>query len=83
MHIHITKDGKQIPLNKLELNHLKNIIKVHRRMSKEGVVVRYGSAGFGFDDDCYYDEDVCYGDEALEILNHHHYLRELKKRGSN
>lgn len=78
MKIHKTKDGKIIPLNELELDHLKNIIKFIERKAKEGITV---SIGGGVDlDDFWYDEDFYEGDKALEYLNYKDYVDELEKR---
>jgi len=42
MKVHVTRDGKAIPLTKLSDRHLMNIIRRHRRLAREGVLVCWG-----------------------------------------
>lgn len=79
MLIHRTKDGKEIPLNKLEDQHLINIIAFIKKKAQAGIVINvFGDEGeYG----PYYDEDTIYGEEAEELLNLKEYKKELKIRG--
>ena len=79
MKFHETKDGKKIKLIDLELGHLKNIIKSIERKVKEGLTVRYGGCG-SCAEDMWYDEEICYGEEAKRKLNFYDYKAELKRR---
>nr|OQX98987.1 MAG: hypothetical protein B6I27_01600 [Erwiniaceae bacterium 4572_131] len=75
---HVTKDGREIPLNKLDLSHLKNIIRWIERKAKEGVKISYGG---GVDaEDIWYDEYILYGNDALNELDYKKYIKELKRR---
>jgi hypothetical protein len=76
---HVTREGKKIPLEDLEIGHLKNIIALIERKAKEGInVISYGG---GVDaDDIWYDEEVLTGKKALNQMNHKHYVSELNKR---
>lgn len=78
MHIHKTREGKMIPLDKMESNHLIATIRLHIKLSKKGITLRYGG---GHDPDTYwYDEEFIKGDEVLNYFNHNEYIREAKKR---
>ena len=72
--VHVTREGKEIPLRKLDDSHLLNIIKYHHRRAEEGLVV--GSAWLGD-----IDADVLYGEEVLDRFNHGDYVREARRRG--
>ena len=76
--MHITKDGDQIALSKLEDSHLQNIINLMQRKAKEGIVVRYGGGSTA--DDIWYDEDHLYGEEALAKMHYGEYVAEQKRR---
>lgn len=79
MYIHKTKDGKKIPLNKMDNNHLRSTIRLHIKLSKKGITVRYGG---GHNSDTYwYDEEFIKGSEVLEYFNHNAYLDEANRRG--
>lgn len=77
-HVHITKDGQEIPLNKLTNAHLSYIIAHNKKRAKEGVDIIYGSVGFW--DEPFADVETVYGNEALDALNHKEYENELKRR---
>ena len=78
MTIHVTKDGRSLPISEMGDEHLRNTINYQRRRAVEGVKVQFGvDAGGG---DCYYDEDVALGEEALHLLNHDDYVAEAKRR---
>ena len=76
---HVTKDGRIIPLKDISLNHLINIIKYIERRAKEGVCVV--SAYYGVDMmDMDFNDEVLYGQKALDIMNYDAYVNELKRR---
>ena len=81
MYKHITRDGEEIPLNQLETSHLENIIALQKRLAVEGVLYRDG--GGTCPDDFWYEEEVFYGEEALEFMKHELYLKELARRKDN
>lgn len=72
--VHITREGKEIPLKDLKDSHLLNILKYHHKQAEAGVVT--GSAWFGE-----VDADVLYGEEVLDRYNHGDYVREACRRG--
>lgn len=72
-------DGQKIEIIDMDDRHLINTMRLIRRRSVEGLVVRRGS--IGIDGDMYYDEDHLYGYEALDCLNYENYEIEFKKRG--
>lgn len=76
--MHTTKDGKKIPLDKIEDGHLANIISLLQRKAKEGIKVRYG--GGTSPDDMWYDEDILTGEDALMRLHYYEYLNEQARR---
>lgn len=77
-YIHTTKDGKDIPIREMTLDHLKNTIAWIERKAKEGLNVMHGG---GFDPDGYWwDEEVLSGKEVKEYLNYQVYKRELRRR---
>jgi hypothetical protein len=75
--LHKMKNGESIALKDMSNKHLINTIKLYQRKAKKGLSVSYG----GY---CpmYYDEDVIYGNEALQILDYDEYLKELNSRNS-
>ena len=75
---HITKDGREIELRDLGLEHLQNIIKWIEGKATSGFLVRAG--GGTCPDDMWYDEDEIVGEEALKYLNYYDYKSELNKR---
>lgn len=77
-HVHVTKNGDEIPVSLLEDSHLINIINYINRRSKEGVTIRSGG---GTDpDDFWYDEKVYYGKQAKRLLKYQVYKKEAKRR---
>jgi hypothetical protein len=81
---HKTKDGRLIPLDKLEDSHLRNILKFYREKAEKGVEVTTRYFGiFGENDADAYDVDTLYGEAALKILNYYAYEEEAKRRGFN
>lgn len=77
---HTTKDGREMHISDMDDGHLLNTIKWMERRAKEGVVFRTGDCRVGYED-CYYDEDLYYGKEALYRLNYSSYVEEANKRG--
>ena len=75
---HRTKEGREIDLKDMTLDHLLNTIAWIKRRAEEGVIVRCG--GGVSKEDLWCDEDVFYDDEALEELNYHEYVKELSRR---
>ncbi len=82
MKIHKTKDVKIIPLNELELDHLKNIIKFIERKAEKGFIIAVGGCYYDIES-IWYDEIFYQGNEALEYLNYKDYVDELEKRINN
>lgn len=77
--MHTTADHVIMRIADMTDSHLLNTIRLWQRKAKEGLVVMRGG---GFDsDEIWFDEDVFYGDDALEELNYGAYVREAKKRG--
>ncbi len=74
-HIHITKDGQQIPISKLTDKHLQNILRWHHRLAEEGRTVIVS------DGDVYCDEIELKGADMLSYLKHHLYVKEAARRG--
>jgi hypothetical protein len=78
---HKTKDGRYIPLNKLEDSHLINILKFYKKKADVGVEVTTRYFGlFGDNDMDAYDVDILYGEAALKALNYYAYEEEAKLR---
>lgn len=78
MDYHRTKQGKDILISDLTLDHLKNIISLIERRAKKGVIKKMGG---GHDaDEMWYDETILYGEEALKELNYYDYKKGLDKR---
>lgn len=76
---HVTREGARIKIRDMSDRHLLNTIRLFLRYAKNGLTV---SCGGGFDaDDICYNEDVLYGEEAMEELNFQAYVREAKRRG--
>lgn len=69
---HTTKSGEVIELSKISDRHLQNIIAMLERKAADGVTVRYGGGSTA--DDIWYDEDVLFGDEALDYLHYGEYV---------
>ena len=79
MTYHTTKDGDEIPLNKLSDRHLINIIKLIERRARQGITVFAG--GGDSPDDFWYDEERLKGLDALEEMNYFDYMDEYNRRG--
>jgi hypothetical protein len=77
--IHVTKDGKKIPLNSLEDSHLDNILRLIKKKAKEGVTVFIGG-GCGDIEEMWADEIVLYGREAKHHMDYYKYKAEKKRR---
>ncbi len=75
--MHTTKDGTKIKITDMTASHLKNTISHIERKSKSGVLVQYADDG---ENGPYYDEYVCFGEEALSKLNYSAYRDELARR---
>ena len=81
MKVHVTRDGKAIPLTKLGDRHLMNIIRRHRRLAREGVLVCWGVMTGPLAEDVDADMDWLYGNAALRALDHWAYVNEARRRG--
>jgi len=75
---HITKDKQKIPIEKLETNHLINIIKLIEKKAKEGIKIQNGGGTTA--EDMWYDEYKVYGQKVYALLNYKKYTDELNKR---
>jgi len=81
---HRTKDGKYIPLDKLEDTHLLNILRFYKEKAKKGIEVTTRYFGIlGENDTDAYDVDILYGEAALKELNYYAYEEEAKLRWGN
>ena len=78
MYLHRTKDGSLVPLDQLTDSHLANILSFLKRKATNGVTVCSGGGVCA--DETWYDEDILYGEEALDHLNYYEYADEAKRR---
>jgi hypothetical protein len=78
MKFHKTKNGEKIKICDLETSHLKNIINLIERKSKEGITIRMGGGSTA--EDMWYDEEEIYGEDVKIELNFYDYEKELKIR---
>lgn len=76
---HTDREGRQTPIQSLELSHLINIIAFIKRKAKEGITIMYGTDGVDVDD-MHYDEDYLEGKEVRKYLGLKVYKKELKRR---
>lgn len=67
---HITSDGKQIAIQNLTTEHLKNIINWIEKKAEEGVLVSYDP----------YLEALLKGEDAKRHFNYSVYINELNRR---
>ena len=81
MLIHVTADGKRIPLEELDDRHLYNIIKYLERTARKGIVIKEGGGHPCDPNTFYYEERVVYNAEALKELNYCEYVGEATRRG--
>ena len=79
-HLHVCKDGTVLYLHEIDDDHLRNIIRLYERKAKEGLTVPSYGGGWNADS-FFYEEDVLYGEDALQHLHHDLYVAELKRRG--
>ena len=79
MTYHTTKDGEEIPLDKLSDSHLTNILRMMERRAAEGIKIRSGGGGPDCSD-MWYDEEHLKGNDALEEMNYFDYLGEYSRR---
>lgn len=73
----ITKEGSHIAYNKLELSHLKNIIKLIEKKAKEGEDYFVGG---GSDGDYFGDMETLFGEDIFEKYDYYNLKEELNKR---
>lgn len=73
--VHETRDGRSIPLHKLEDDHLLNILRWHHRRAEEGIIV-----GSFFGGEVLYADMLC-GEEVLDRFRHELYVCEAVERG--
>lgn len=76
---HMTRDGREIELKDLSLDHLENILALIKKRAKEGVTISTGGGWLNVED-MWYDEDVIYGKEAKKYLHYKEYKKEYKRR---
>ena len=79
MTMHYTRDGDATKIADMGDQHLQNTIHLLERRAKEGVIVRTGGAGVSADE-YWYDEEIVYGEDALDVLNYSEYVTELQRR---
>lgn len=79
---HTTRDGREMLIKDMDDGHLLATIRLHRKLAKRGITVRYGGGGVCAEG-MWYDEDHLYGAEALSKMNHHWYVEEAERRGLN
>lgn len=79
MKYHRTKDGRKILLADMEINHLRDTIKLIERRAIRGITIKSGGGTTA--DDMWYDEDLLEGEEALKYMNYQSYVNELQRRG--
>ena len=74
--VHITKDGRKIPLEELDSTHLFNIIKYIERAAENGIEVLRDTYDWESVWEC-----SIYGDSVLFALGYAHYVQEALRRG--
>ena len=78
--IHITKDGKAVPLDQLSEGHLENIISKLSCIARDGIRVRTHFIVDDFNDMYTCQDKTLYGEEALEHLDYKWYVEERERR---
>ena len=74
--VHITKDGRKIPLEEMDSAHLFNVIKYIERTAEEGLEVLHSV----WDWESVWEYTI-YDDEVLFALGYANYVREALRRG--
>jgi len=78
--IHTTKSGEEIALEDITDEHLNNIIAYLKHKAQKGILVQHGG-GWTFEPDTlWYNEEIVYGDEALEYMHYDEYIAEQERR---
>ena len=80
MPIHVTKNGMEVPLNRLSEGHLENTISRLEGMAKHGIKVRTHFIVDDFNDMYTCQDKTLYGEEALEHLDYKWYVEERERR---
>lgn len=76
--LHRMRDGTHICVKDMTDSHLKATIRLLERKAIEGVVVRSGGGSCA--EDFWYDEELLFGQDALDKLNFQAYIDEFKRR---
>lgn len=82
VHIHVTKDGQEIPVTKMTDSHLLNTIKYIERKAKEGMEVICGGSG-SYAEDMWADVETLYGEDVFDRWDFEEYAKEAKRRKLN
>jgi hypothetical protein len=75
--MHLTRDGRCIPITAMSDQHLLNTIHYNRRVARDGLATPVGVYGV---DVHYYDDVTVYDAVALQRMHHSAYLEEAKRR---
>ena len=81
MKMHTTKDGRKIRLQDMTDAHLSATISLFERRAEKGIAVTTGGGYCA--EDIWFDEEVVFGEEALEHLGYADYVKERDRRSSN
>jgi len=76
--MHRTASGTILSISEMTDKHLQNTMLMIKRHASHGVKIRNGGGSTA--DEMWYDEDIVYGDEALNHLGYQHYEAEFLKR---
>lgn len=79
---HITKKGKVIPIVDLDINHLKNIIKLMEKTAGEGKWIMVTSVGSDPSDICV-EKKFLKGVDYLNYFGYDAYINEIETRKNN
>lgn len=74
-----TADGTEIPYRKLEDSHLLNILKLLKRLAKNGITIEIGGGAWDIED-MWYDSWEEKGQEVLDRYDYKGLLKEARRR---